>query len=201
MSAQQKIIGIVGSYRKEGMIDSAVSEILNEAENQGAEIKKIYLSDLHIDFCTNCRTCMQPPGLQRGACVLEDDMETLLAEIEQTEYLVIGAPININNLNALTRKFIERCIGFAYWPWGKAIPKIRKKQSSKKVVLVSASAAPAWIGRYFSGAMSAFRMLNKLIGAKTIGVLWVGMVNQEHMQLSSKDKSKAQALGRKLLVK
>lgn len=200
MSTKQKVIGIVGSYRKEGMIDSAVSEILQEAQKQGAETCKIYLSDLNIEFCTNCRTCMQPPGLERGACVLEDDMDALLTEIEQSDYLVVGAPVNINNLNALTRKFIERCVGFSYWPWGKAIPKIRKKTVSKRVVLVSSSAAPAWLGRYFSGAMSAFKILNKLIGAKTVGILWIGMVNQEHIQLSRRDKSRAQMLGRKLLV-
>lgn len=200
MTSTKKVIGLVGCYRKEGVVDSAVSEILQEANNQGAQTRKIYLSDLHIEFCTNCRTCMQAPGPERGKCILEDNMEALLTDIEQCNYLVIGAPVNINNLNALTRKFFERCIGFAYCPWGKPIPKIRNKTITKRVVLVSSSAAPAWLSRYFSGAMGAFKMFNKLIGAKTIGVLWIGLVNQEHMKLSPKDKSRAQVLGRKLLV-
>ena len=200
MPEKKKVIGIVGSYRKEGIVDSAVSEILSQVEKQNIETKKIYLSDQHIEFCTNCRTCMQEPGLERGKCILEDDMEAILSEIEDTDYLVIGAPVNINNVNALTRQFMERCIGFGYWPWGNPIPKIRKKNNTKKIVLVSSSSAPTFIGRYFSGAIGALKFLSKLLSAKPVGVLWVGLVNEEHMQLPEKSRLKAKLLARKLIA-
>ncbi len=200
MSVKKKVIAIVGSYRKEGMIDSAISEILAEVENQNIETKKIYLSDCHIEFCTNCRTCMQPPGKERGKCILDDEMEVILKEIEDTDYLVIGAPVNMNNLNALTRKFMERCVGFGYWPWGSPMPKMRNKKRTKKVVLVSSSAAPAWMGKYFTGALAALKMLAKLLSAKPIGVLWVGLVNEEHMKLPEKSRDKARILARKLIT-
>lgn len=199
MSTKKKVLAIIGSYRKKGIIDSAVSEILSEVEKQNVETKKIYLSDHNIEFCTNCRSCMQEPGLERGKCILEDDMEDILCEIENTDYLIIGAPVNFNNVNALTRKFMERCAGFGYWPWGNLMPKIRNKKKTKKVVLVSSSAAPAWMGKYFSGAMGALKMLARLLSAKPVGVIWVGLVNEEHMQLPDKSKLRAQALGRKLI--
>lgn len=200
MTIKKKVLAIVGSYRKDGVVDSAVSEILSEIEKHDVETKKIYLSDQHIEFCTNCRTCMQEPGEERGKCILEDDMEDLLTEIEDTEYLIIGAPVNFNNLNALTRKFMERCVGYAYWPWGKPMPKIRNKNRSKKAILVSASAAPAWMGKYLSGAYSALKLLAKMLGAKYVGLLWVGLVNEEDMKLPEKSKSKARYLAKKLTV-
>ena len=63
MDSTRKVIGIVGSYRKNGIIDSVVSEILSVSASQGCETQKIYLLDKKIEFCTNCRTCLQVPGL------------------------------------------------------------------------------------------------------------------------------------------
>ena len=57
-----KITAIVGTYRKGGVTDSAVDEILAAAREAGAETTKIYLIDKHVEFCTNCRTCTQEEG-------------------------------------------------------------------------------------------------------------------------------------------
>ena len=200
MSSSMKVIGIVGSYRKENIVDSAVSEILAEAQRLGAQTSKIYLKDFHIEFCQNCRSCMQVPGSERGQCVIDDDLNSLLEDIDSADCLVIGAPVNVGNVNALTRKFMERCMGFGYWPWGTAAPKGRGAEITKKSVLVSSSAAPACIGRYLTGALGALKKLSKLLGAKPLGVLWVGMVNKEQMELPEKSRRKARKLGRKLVA-
>jgi len=52
-----KVTAIVGSYRKGGIVDSVIDEILSSAREEGAEVSKIYLIDRHIEFCTNCRRC------------------------------------------------------------------------------------------------------------------------------------------------
>lgn len=197
----RKLVALVGSYRKQGTIDSAVDEILNEVERFGVETEKIYLLDQHIEFCTNCRECMQAEGDARGRCVIDDDLNPLLDRIGKADYLVLGAPVNMNNVNALTRKFMERCVGFAYWPWGEPIPKIRNKTLGKRSLLVSSSAAPVWMGRYLTGALSALKMLSKLLHAKPAGVFWIGKVNREEVALTAKQKKTAQKLARKLLRK
>ncbi len=200
MAARGKLIAIVGSYRKEGIVDSAVDGVLRAAQQQGVETKKIYLLDQHIEFCTNCRTCMQEPGEARGKCVLEDDLERLLTEIEQADYLVIGAPVNFGNVNAITRRFMERCVGFAWWPWESRAPKIRNPARNKRAILVSASGAPAWLARCFTGTLGALKKMAALFGARTVGVLWIGQVNKEHMALPQKSCLKAHVLGRKLVA-
>ena len=86
-----KVLGIVGSYRKGGIIDTLVDEALLSAQRHGAETTKIYLIDKGIEFCTNCRTCTQEPGPQRGRCVHEDDMAALLEEYDRSHGLVLGA--------------------------------------------------------------------------------------------------------------
>ncbi len=148
----KRILGIVGSYRKNGTIDALVSEILSSAETQGAITEKIYLLDKHIEFCTNCRMCTQQRGNDRGVCCHSDDMTDILDRYETADGLVIGAPVNCYNLNALTRRFMERFVCFTYWPWGQPGYKLRMKSRGKKAVLITSSAMPAPMGRIFTGA-------------------------------------------------
>jgi multimeric flavodoxin WrbA len=75
------IIGIVGSYRKGRVIDSAVTEILKGAESGGAGTVKINLTEKQIEFCNNCRSCMQEAGEKRGNCVYDDDMEKFCSKL------------------------------------------------------------------------------------------------------------------------
>lgn len=200
MNTTHKVVGIVGSYRKNGVIDSVVTSILEGAAQQGAQTQKIYLQDRQIEFCTNCRMCMQEPGTERGKCALADDMDSILQEIESADSLVIGAPVNFGNINALTRRFLERCVCYGYWPWNVGSPKLRNPKTRKKSVLVSSSGAPGFMGRLLTGALGALKDLSKMLGAKPVGVLWVGLVNQKDMQLSDRIRRRAKQLGQKLAV-
>ena len=138
-----KVVAIVGSYRKGGTIDTAVEAVLAGAREKGAETSTIYLTDKHIEFCTNCRTCVQDPGEPRGKCVQHDDLEALLAEIESADALVLlGSPVNDYNVTAIFRRFMERLLGYAYWPWGSAAPRARSKRQPRKAVLVASAAMP-----------------------------------------------------------
>lgn len=198
MDTNKNVVGLVGSYRKGGYVDSAVNAVLSVARDHGAKTEKIFLLDQHIEFCTNCRTCMQEPGPERGKCILEDDMENILKKIAEADSIVIGAPVNCWDVNALTRKFFERCVGGAHWPWGIYIPKLRNTKTTKKAVLISSSGAPGWYGRIFTSAMRSLKGLAKLLDAKPVGTLFIGLVNQEEVRLSDKIRQKAKALGAKL---
>jgi multimeric flavodoxin WrbA len=201
MKTAKRVVGIVGSYRKLGFIDSAVEEVLSATRNLGAETEKIYLLDQHIEFCTNCRTCLQTSGTERGQCILDDDMNNILEKIEGADCLVIGAPVNFGNVNALTQKFLERCIGYYYWPWEKTPwPKKRKSSLTKQAVLVSSSAAPGWFSRLTFGAMRSLKILAKTLGAKPVGTLLLGILSREKVELSERIRNKARFLGKKLVA-
>ena len=119
-----RILAIVGSDRKGGIVDTAVDEILATAREEGAEVRKIYLIDTHIEFCTNCRSCTQQPGPQRGKCIIEDDMSGILDEIERSDGIVLGSPMNFGTVTAVMKRFIERLACYAYWPWGMHAPQV-----------------------------------------------------------------------------
>ena len=107
---------------------------------------KIYLIDKHIEFCTNCRTCTQQEGSQRGQCPIDDDMQGILQQIERSDAIVLASPMNFWTVTAVMKRFIERLVCFAYWPWGRHAPKIRKRRKTKRAVVVISSAAPLVVG-------------------------------------------------------
>ena len=198
-----KVIGIVGSYRKGKTIDSAVSAILEGAKDKGAETKKIYLLDKHIEFCTNCRSCAQTKvEARRGKCVHNDDMDNILTEIDDSDAVVLGSPVNFSTVTALMKRFIERLIPYGYWPWGEAFsPVNRIVKADKKAVIVTSSACPAFIGRILMpGALGTLKKAAKVMGAKVIKSLYFGPVaGSEDSQLSGKALRKARKAGKELI--
>ncbi|MEB3267475.1 MAG: flavodoxin family protein [Leptolyngbya sp.] len=190
------VLGIVGSYRKGGHIDTAVSAILASAATAGATTAKIYLQDQHIEFCTNCRQCLQAPG--RSPCIHRDDMAALLDQIEAADALVLGAPVNFGDVNALTRRFLERTVCYGYWPWEAPAPTQQAQPVTKPAVLVTSSAAPALLGRWATGAMKTLRRLATMLGAKPIRTLWLGMVNPKDSHLPPRYQRLSRRLGQRL---
>lgn len=196
----KKVIAIVGTYRKEGIVDSITDEILAAAKEGGAEIEKIYLIDTHIEFCTNCRACTQSPGPERGRCVHKDDMEAIFAKMDSADGIVLASPVNFFNITAVTRRFMERFVSFAYWPWGNAGPKLRTKEKPRKAVLVTATAMPALMGRVFTGALRALKIIADVSGAKTVDKIFVGLASVQPKQpLSACTIKKARRAGLKLI--
>ncbi|MHC4622378.1 MAG: flavodoxin family protein [Planctomycetota bacterium] len=197
----KEVVGIVGSYRKGHIIDSAVSAVLKGAEEGGAATKMIYLTDKHIEFCTNCRTCTQEKDVSRGKCVHEDDMEEILKEIKMADGVVLGSPINFFTVTAVMKEFVERLVGFAYWPWGRGAPRLRTKKPSKKAVIITSSACPAFIGRILMpNALSVMKAAAQTMGAKVVRKLYFGLVaGKKDQRLNEKALRKAREAGRTLV--
>ncbi len=195
-----KVTAIVGTYRKGGMIDQAVDAVLSGAAENGAETRKIYLIDQHIEFCTNCRTCTQTEGPKRGPCPLKDDMGAILDELDASDALVLASPMNFWTVTAVMKRFIERLVCLAYWPWGAYSPKNRNVELKKRAVLVASSAAPALLARLMTRMVGLMKNVSTILGAKNIGTLFIGIAGHKaHPALSARNKEKARKLGRKLV--
>ena len=198
----KKIIGIVGSYRKGGITDQAMDAVLQTAQEAGAQIDKVYLVDKHIEFCTNCRVCTQDePEKMRGTCVLDDDMNEILSKIEHADGLILAAPINFYQATAIMKKFIERLIVYAYWPWGnKSIPRQRIKKPAKKAVIITSSACPAFPGKILMpGALKLLKAAAKIVGARVVKSLYFGNVcTTQKQKLSKNQLQKARSAARLL---
>jgi multimeric flavodoxin WrbA len=192
------LLAINGSYRPDGIIDQAVTAAVHAAGAAGAEVEVVHLRDYPIEFCRNCRECTQQPGELPGTCVQHDGMQALIDRIEAADGYILASPTNFYSVTAVFKRFMERLVVYAYWPWGAPAPKFRKARASKKAVLIASCAAPGLMGRLFYTTLKQLKMTAKTIGAKPVGSAFIGLAaQQEHTPLSERDRKRiAHLVGR-----
>lgn len=201
MGSAVKVVAIVGSYRKGGVVDQLVDEVLSGAVTAGGEAEKIYLLDTHIEFCTNCRLCTQEPGGARGICPVADEMARVLDLVEGCQALVLASPTNFGGVTAIMKRFVERLVCYAYWPWGMPAPKTRNREKPRRAVLVAASAAPAFMARLVTPVVKTLKQSAELLGAECVGTVFVGLAARQERQGAGKGAlEKARLLGQKLVT-
>ncbi len=178
------------------MIESAVDELLDAAHSRGAEVHKVNLLDAHVEFCDNCQACTQGLGTGRGRCPLDDDMPTILDQLEASDAVVLASPMNFFTTTALMKRFIERLLCYVSWPFETALPKPRRKPTGKTAVLIVSSAAPGFMARYFTGIGRLLKTAARLLGASRVRTLYLGLSrHQPGATLSPRNRQKARALG------
>ena len=195
-----QLLAVNGSYRENGAIDQAVEVAVQVAREAGATIEVVCLRDFEIEFCMNCRHCTQAPGETPGECVHEDRMRELVQMIEAADGYILASPTNFYSVTAIFKRFMERLVVYAYWPWGMFSPKYRKKKATKKAMLIASSAAPGLMGRMFYGTLKQLKMTAMTVGAKPVGSLFIGQMSQhEHPELSEKTQKQVAGIVRKLI--
>ena len=120
----KKILGIVGSPRKNGNTHLLVSRILEGAESAGASTDIILLGQKKIRECDGCFTCWK--GKE---CHIKDDMLNIYPQIINSDVIVFGTPVYWFGPTALMKAFLDR---FVYFTCDENRPKIK----GKKAVLV-----------------------------------------------------------------
>jgi multimeric flavodoxin WrbA len=196
----KRILAINGSYRRDGITDQAVDELLAEASRRGAEVEHVHLRDYPIEFCRNCRECMRQPGDAPGRCVIGDGMADIVQKIEQADSLVLAAPTNFSAVTALFKRFMERLAPYGYWPWGTMAPVFRKARGAKKpAVIITSCAAPGLLGKLTYGTNQSLKVATKTVGGKIVGRIFTGLAAKEPAQeLPARARNKAARLALRL---
>jgi multimeric flavodoxin WrbA len=112
-----RILGIVGSPRKNGNTEILVKETLSSARNYGAETEVINISEMNITSCDGCESC-----IETGQCHIDDDMQDIYQKLLQSDGIIIGSPAYYWSVTAQTKALIDRTFVFR-----------RKKQLRNKV--------------------------------------------------------------------
>ena len=124
----------------------------------------------------------------------------LLDQIAAADALVLGSPMNYGTVTAVTKRFMERLACMGYWPWGAPAPVFRIQKPTRSAVVVASAAAPAFIARIQSNMVALMKKTLRVLGARTIGVLYIGMAaTSQHQPLSPRVLARAHRLGEKLV--
>jgi len=174
-----RLLAINGSYRENGAIDQAIAVAVQAVTEAGASIEVVTLREFPIEFCLNCRHCTQQPGEAPGECVHQDRMHELVEKIEATDGLILASPTNFASVTALFKRFMERLVVYAYWPWGAHAPKFRKQTLAKPALLIASSAAPGPMGRLFYATLKQLRQTARTVGARPVGSVFIGLMSQQ----------------------
>lgn len=196
-----RILAIAGSYREGGVIDQAMDAAARAAVAAGAEIEIIQLRDQPVGFCRNCRECTQQPGEAPGVCVQEDAMAGIVDRIEAADGLILASPTNFYSVTALFKRFMERLVVYAYWPWSMPAPRMRKQRLAKRAIVIASAAAPSPLARLFYATLRQLRLTAKTLGARAVDSVLLGLVAGEpHAQLSERQKARIGRAVRKLVT-
>ena len=100
------IFGLSGTPRKGGnseiLLDAALAPFLEA----GWDMTRILLSELSVAPCTGCETCVE-----RGSCIIDDDMEKIYKAYENCDAVIISAPAYWRNVPAQLKAVFDRTYG------------------------------------------------------------------------------------------
>lgn len=102
-----KILGIVGSKRKNGNTSSLVLSAIESAKGEGVDTEVIFLGDYSIKGCTGCEGCRNT-----YKCVINDDMQKIYPLLLEADAIILGSPTYFYNVTADVKAFIDRCYCF-----------------------------------------------------------------------------------------
>ena len=101
--AVTRVLGVVGSPRRHGNTEILVDEALRGAEEAGAAVEKVILSELDIAPCEACGACVDT-----GECLTADAMESLFLRMQQSQVWVLGTPVYWWGPSAQFKTFLDR---------------------------------------------------------------------------------------------
>jgi multimeric flavodoxin WrbA len=98
-----RVLGIVGSPRKNGNTEILMQEVLKAAREAGCETELFLMSQKQVAPCDACGTCFKV-----GACVVQDDMQELYAMMERAQAIVFGSPVYFGSVSAQMKAAMDR---------------------------------------------------------------------------------------------
>ncbi|VUT27709.1 MAG: Iron-sulfur flavoprotein [Candidatus Syntrophoarchaeum sp. GoM_oil] len=104
-----KLLGLVGSARKNGNTEILIKEALMAAEAEGADVGMIRLTDLDIKPCTGCMACV----FKDSGCRIDDDMEWIFERMIEADGIILGAPTYFLSPAGVIKMFNDRFLQFS----------------------------------------------------------------------------------------
>lgn len=100
----KKIVIISSSPRRGGNSDLLCDQFMRGAVEAGNQVRKIFLRDRKINFCTGCGSCAD--GTK--PCVQHDDAAEILAEMVAADVIVLATPVYFYSMSAQLKTLIDR---------------------------------------------------------------------------------------------
>ena len=98
-----KVIGIVGSPRKNGNTELLTRHTLKAISEEGLRTELVRLAGLEIKPCTACMACQK-----QEVCSIEDDLLPIYMKMKKADGIILASPVYYGSATALIKALMER---------------------------------------------------------------------------------------------
>ena len=105
-----KVIGIVGSPRKNGNTELLTKHTLKAISEEGLDTELIRLAGLEIKPCTACMACKE-----KEICSIKDDLFPLYLRMKEADGIILASPVYFGSATSLIKALMERAGYIALW--------------------------------------------------------------------------------------
>lgn len=189
-----KVTVVFGSPRKSGNTASLLKPFMDELQSMGAALDYFDVYEKNIAGCRACLQCQKDKS--RAYCVMDDDMQPIIASVSQADVLVVAAPIYCWGMPGPVKTVFDRfiyafCKYYGDDPFGPALLK------GKKLALITTCGYPVEKGA------DLYEESMKRI-AKHCKLDYAGMLAERHRNLKEpfmdpEKEEHARALARSLI--
>jgi multimeric flavodoxin WrbA len=189
-----KVLGLFGSPRRGGNTDILLEEALKGAEKEGAEIERLYLSDLKMTPCRECHGCDET-----GNCIILDEMQKIYPKLLEADVIILASPIFFYGVTAWAKILIDRSQAL----WAKKYlvkdPSMGKGGKRRKGFFISVGATKGQ--KVFEGAILTVKYFFDVLNAEYTGeLLYKGVDGKGEILKHSEALEQAREAGRKLVL-
>ncbi len=193
--AMLKVLGIMGSPRRQSNTEILLDKALSGARQAGAQVEKVLVSRLRISPCLEIYAC-----LKDGRCAIEDDMQALYEKLLAADHIIFASPIFFYGITSQAKAVIDRCQ--ALWVRRHVLGIGREDARERRGAFISVGATRGQ--RLFDGAILTVRYFFEAIGVKYSGDLLIrgidrkGQIKEHPTALDDAFRLRAKHLGKEL---
>jgi multimeric flavodoxin WrbA len=186
-----KVLGIMGSPRRQSNTEILLDKALEGAREAGAEVEKVLVSKLKISPCLEIYACFKD-----GNCAIKDDMQSLYKKLLEADHIIFASPIFFYGITSQAKAVIDRCQ--ALWARRHVLGMGKEDKRERRGVFISVGATRG--AKLFDGAVLTVKYFFDAIGVKYSGDLLVrGVDNKGQIKEHSEALEGAFRLGQELV--
>jgi len=162
--SNMRVLGIMGSPRRQSNTEILLDKALEGAREAGAEVEKVLVSKLKISPCLEIYACRKD-----GNCAIKDDMQSLYKKLLEADHIIFASPMFFYGVTSQAKAVIDRCQ--ALWVRKHVLGMGKEDKRERKGVFISVGATRGT--KLFDGAVLTVKYFFDAIGVKYSGDLLV----------------------------
>jgi len=189
--SNMKVLGIMGSPRRQSNTEILLDKALEGAREAGAEVEKVLVCKLKITPCLEIYACFKD-----GKCTIKDDMQMLYDKFLEADHIVFTSPIFFYGVTSQAKAVIDRCQ--ALWARRHVLGMGKEDTRVRRGVFISVGATRG--EKLFDGAVLTVKYFFDAIGVRYSGDLLIrGIDNKAQIKEHATALGDAFRLGQELV--